>query len=109
VLAEISSLVKCGVEIDEAAVPVKESVRGLCEFFGFDPLFVANEGKLVMIVPADEAEAVLSMMRKHPLGKQASGIGRITAEHPGKVVMNTIPGGKRIVGMLAGEQLPRIC
>ncbi len=109
VLAEITQNKAFGIQLDEEKIPVRESVRGMCEFFGFDPLYVANEGKVVMIVPAEDADRVLESVRKNKYGKQAKIIGEVVAEHPGKVVMQTQIGGKRIIDMLTGDQLPRIC
>jgi hydrogenase expression/formation protein HypE len=93
----------------ESAIPVRREVKGACEMLGLDPLYVANEGKLLAVVPAGEADALLAAMRAHPLGKNAAIIGQIVADHPGSLVLNTLIGGERIVTMLSGEQLPRIC
>jgi hydrogenase expression/formation protein HypE len=95
--------------IDEAAVPVQRQVEAACEFLGLDPLYVANEGKLVAIVPADCSERLLQAMRAHPLGQQAALIGEVTADPHHFVQMRTRFGGKRIVDWLTGDQLPRIC
>jgi hydrogenase expression/formation protein HypE len=76
---------------------------------GLDPLYVANEGKLVAVVPRGDAERVLAAMRSHPLGRDAAAIGRVVADHPGLVVLRSVVGGERVVSMLSGEQLPRIC
>ena len=84
-------------------------MKGACEILGLDPLYVANEGKLVAFVPAASVEGVLSVMRKHPLGAQSVIIGEVVAEHRGCVTMKTRVGGSRMVDMFAGEQLPRIC
>ncbi|MCL4369733.1 MAG: hydrogenase expression/formation protein HypE [Chloroflexi bacterium] len=108
-LNEIAAQSGVGIIIEEAAIPVSDGVRGACEMLGFDPLYIANEGKMVAIVAAEAAEAVLSSMHDHPYGKQASIIGRVRAEHPGRVVMKTRLGTSRIVDMLSGELLPRIC
>ncbi len=108
-LNEIASQANCGFVFDEEAIPVAEDVKAACEMLGFDPLYVANEGKLIAIVPASDADTVLDAMRMHPLGKHASVIGEVVNEHPGYVVMNTRIGGTRLVDMLSGEQLPRIC
>jgi hydrogenase expression/formation protein HypE len=108
-LNEIAGLSKVGVELQEPAIPVREVVRGACELLGFDPLYVANEGKLVAIVPPDAAEGVLAAMRRHPLGQESALIGRVTEAHPGMVTMKTTFGTTRIVDMLPGDQLPRIC
>ena len=96
-------------DLDEARIPISEEVKGACEILGLDPLYVANEGKLLAIVPADEADAVLAAMRAHPLGAEAAIIGEVVADHPGFVTMKTRVGGTRVVDMLSGEQLPRIC
>ena len=98
-----------GIEFDEGAVPVDPVVAAACEILGLDPLQVANEGKLVAVVPAAGAEAALAALRAHPLGGKAARIGRMVADHPGLVVARTPYGGARIVPMPLGEQLPRIC
>jgi hydrogenase expression/formation protein HypE len=97
------------MEIDERAIPVKEEVRGACELLGLDPLYVANEGKLIAILDASWAEEVLAAMRGHPLGREAQLIGTVSEGQPGLVRMRTVLGTTRIVDMLAGDQLPRIC
>ncbi len=109
VLTEMFEGKTFGVEIMEDSVPVHDSVSGMCELLGFDPMQVANEGKVVIVVAKEVARDILSAMRKHPLGKEAAIIGEITAEHPGKGHIITEIGGKRVIDMLAGEQLPRIC
>ena len=110
VLCEITQDKKeFGLSIEEEAIPLDESVSGYCELLGLDPLYIANEGKVVIIVAEEDVKAVLAVMKKHPLGERSSIIGEVTADHPGKVVMTTEVGGKRIVDMLAGIQLPRIC
>jgi hydrogenase expression/formation protein HypE len=109
VLCELAQNRGIGILLDESVIPVRESVMGLCELLGFDPLYVANEGKVVMIVGKDETDNVLKEMRKMPLGVDSAVIGEIVAEHPGKVVLETEVGGRRIVDMLSGAQLPRIC
>ena len=108
-LNEIAAQARVGIEIDERAIPVREEVRGACELLGLDPLYVANEGKLVAIVAPESAERVLEAMRRHPLGTQSRRIGKVTAEHPRLVTMRTLIGPTRVVDMLAGDQLPRIC
>jgi hydrogenase expression/formation protein HypE len=90
-------------------VPVSDEVRGACEILGLDPLYVANEGKCLVIVERERAEAVLAAMQAHPLGRDAAMIGEVTDEHPGKVFLRSRIGGMRVVDMLSGEQLPRIC
>ena len=87
----------------------RPSFAAFCEILGLDPLYLANEGKIVCIVPEAEAEAALSCMQAHPLGADAASIGVVTSHRPGRVVMQTVLGGRRIVDMLVGEQLPRIC
>lgn len=109
VLNEIASASQAAIEIDEAATPIREDVKGFCEILGLDPLYLANEGKIVAIVPAEETEAALAAMRAHPLGGGATVIGRVHGGEPGRVTMRTVLGGRRIVDMLVGEQLPRIC
>lgn len=109
VLAELASKQNIGIEINEDTIPVQESVRGLCEIFGFDPLYVANEGKVVMIVAEEDSEKALQIMKNDPLGKKSTEIGNCISSHPRKVLLHTSIGGKRIVDMLTGEQLPRIC
>jgi hydrogenase expression/formation protein HypE len=108
-LAEIATLARVGVEIDEEAIPVAPPVAAACELLGLDPLLVANEGKLLAIVPDSHADAVLAAMRSHEHGRGAARLGRIVAAHPGLVAMRTALGGTRIVPMPIGEQLPRIC
>jgi hydrogenase expression/formation protein HypE len=93
----------------EQSIAVHDAVRGACEILGLDPLYVANEGKLIAIVPGESAEAIVARMRQHPLGQDARVIGEIIADHPGMVVMKTEIGGSRVVDTLFGEQLPRIC
>jgi hydrogenase expression/formation protein HypE len=109
VLNEIAEVSNLSIEIDEVAMPLREDVRGFCEILGLDPLYLANEGKAVVAVPAAEIEAALSAMRAHPLGAGAALIGHAGGGEPGRVTMQTVFGGKRIVDMLVGEQLPRIC
>ncbi len=109
VLNELAESSHVGLMIVEENIPVKEEVRGACEILGFDPLYVANEGKLLAVVPKDDAEVVLKAMRSHPLGIDAQIIGEATSEHPRIVVMKSRIGGTRVVDMLSGEQLPRIC
>jgi hydrogenase expression/formation protein HypE len=98
-----------GITLDEPSIPIPGPVRAACEMLGLDPLHVANEGKCVVIVPAEGAEAVLAAMRSQPEGAEAVRIGEVVAEHPGMVTIRTIVGSERIVDMLVGEQLPRIC
>jgi hydrogenase expression/formation protein HypE len=109
VLNEFATSSRVGIRINETAVPVNETVRGACEILGLDPLYLANEGKLVAVVPATHAAAVLAAMRAHPAGRDAAIVGEITAEPVGNVILATAFGGHRMVDMLVGEQLPRIC
>lgn len=108
-LNEISAASKVGMLLEEEAIPVREEVRGACEMLGLDPLYVANEGKLVAIVAPEAAGVVLDAMRRHPLGAQAAVIGTVTEAHPGMVALRTAFGTTRVVDMLSGGQLPRIC
>lgn len=108
-LNELASASGAGVKIDEAAIPIREEVRAACELLGLDPLYVANEGKLIAVAQAEDADRLLKTMRGHPLGRDAAIIGRVVDEHRGMVTHRSLIGGERIVSMLAGEQLPRIC
>jgi hydrogenase expression/formation protein HypE len=108
-LVEIAEAANVGIHLNEAQIPISEDVKGACEILGLDPLYVANEGKLLAIVPRDEAEKVLAAMQAHPLGRHAAIIGEVVSEHSGMVTMKTRVGGTRIVDMLSGDQLPRIC
>jgi hydrogenase expression/formation protein HypE len=108
-LNEIAQASKVGMELDEARIPIGDEVRGACELLGLDPLYVANEGKFIAIVTAEDADVVLARLKNHPLGKEAEVIGEVVADHPGVVLLRSPMGGKRVVQMLAGEQLPRIC
>jgi hydrogenase expression/formation protein HypE len=108
-LNEIATSSQVGMELEETSIPVREEVRGACEMLGLDPLYVANEGKLVAIVAASAAQDAVRALQSHPLGKDAAIIGCVTTEHPRMVVMRTPLGTTRIVDMLAGDQLPRIC
>ena len=108
-LNEFAAQSRVGMVIEESALPIREEVRGACELLGLDPLYVANEGKLVAVVPASEADPLLAVMRGHPLGTNARVIGKVVAAHHGIVTMRTTLGTSRIVDMLAGDQLPRIC
>lgn len=109
VLNEFAQSSGCAIHIDETQLPLREPVRGVCEILGLDPLYLANEGKLVAVIPAAEAENVLLTMQQHPAGSDSVIIGEVREGPPGLVSMNTLFGGERIVDMLVGEQLPRIC
>jgi hydrogenase expression/formation protein HypE len=108
-LNEFAAQSRVGIVVEESAIPIREEVKGACELLGLDPLYVANEGKLVAVVAAAEAERVLGAMRSHPQGANARLIGKVVDAHPGIVTMRTCLGTSRIVDMLAGDQLPRIC
>lgn len=108
-LNELAAASRVGVELSEEAIPVRPEVQGACEVLGLDPLYVANEGKLIAAVPGEDAGRVLAAMRSHPLGKNAAIIGSVVEGHPGLVTLRSRIGGERVVAMLAGEQLPRIC
>jgi len=108
-LNEVAGKSGVGIEIEDRAVPVWDAVRAACELLGLDPLYVANEGKLVAFVAPEVADAVLAAMRAHEYGREAAIIGQVTTEHAGRVVLRTALGARRILDMLVGEQLPRIC
>ena len=108
-LNEIAGQSGVGMMLDEAAIPVQPQVEAACELLGLDPLYVANEGKLVAICAPEDADAVLQAMRAHPLGREAARIGSVIEDGHGFVQMQTRFGGRRVVDWLAGEQLPRIC
>ncbi len=108
-LNEIAEQAGVGIAIDEDRVLVHDAVRGACEILGLDPMHIANEGKLIAIVPPDQAEAALAAMRSHSLGSEAAIIGEVTDEHDGMVVVRTGIGGSRVLDMLVGDPLPRIC
>jgi hydrogenase expression/formation protein HypE len=109
VLNEFAQSSNVTIRIREADVPLREEVKGACEILGLDPLYLANEGKLVAVVPPCAADGVLAAMRAHPLGREAAAIGEVEEGPGGLVVLHTVFGGQRIVDMLVGEQLPRIC
>ena len=106
---EIAEAAGAGVELVESGTPIREEVKGFCEILGLDPLYLANEGKFVAVVPAESEQTALETLQAHPLGREASVVGRIVDDQPGRVIMKTVFGGHRIVDMLVGEQLPRIC
>jgi hydrogenase expression/formation protein HypE len=108
-LNELATASRIGVELQEAAIPVRPEVRGACEMLGLDPLYVANEGKLMAVAPPADADRLLEAMRRHTLGRNAAIIGEVVADHAGMVTMHSVVGGERVVTMLMGEQLPRIC
>lgn len=108
-LNEIAQQSRVGIRLFEEALPVREDVNGACEILGLDPLYVANEGKVLACVPAESSGKVLEVMCSHPLGARACVIGEVASEDPGRVYLRTRIGGHRLVDMLRGEQLPRIC
>ena len=108
-LNEIALASGVGIEIDEPSLPVRAEVQSACELLGLDPVYVANEGKVVLFVAAEAAEAILAILRAHPLGKDAARIGRVTAEHKRMLVARTAMGANRVIPQQIGEQLPRIC
>jgi hydrogenase expression/formation protein HypE len=109
VLNEIAAASKCGILIDEDEIPIHAEVQGVCDMLGFDPLYLANEGKCVAFVPAESADKVLKAMRTSPYGQEARIIGEVTAEAPGTVGLRTGIGGIRVVDMPLGNIVPRIC
>ena len=108
-LNEIARSAQVGIDLEDRLLPVRPEVAAACELLGMDPLFVANEGKLIAIVPPQHADAILEAMRQHPFGANAARIGTVVEQHPGMVVSKTGIGGTRVVSMQIGEQLPRIC
>jgi hydrogenase expression/formation protein HypE len=108
-LNEIASQSGVGMTLFEKDLPIKKPVNGVCELLGFDPLYIANEGKLLAIVPEKQASKVLDLIKADTFGKNAAIIGEVTDQRPGKVFLETAIGGQRLVDMLTGEQLPRIC
>lgn len=108
-LNEIAAQSRVGIQLDESAIPVRPAVRAACDMLGFDPLYVANEGKVIVILPPEQAEAGLAAMRSAPYGAEACRIGVVQAEAPGRVLMRTRIGATRVLDVMAGEMLPRIC
>ncbi len=109
VLNELAAQAGVGITLLEQELPVPPEVEGAAELLGLDPLYIANEGKVLIFVAEDQADRALEVLRQHPLGREARDIGRVTEEHPGLVVLHTVIGGRRVVDLLSGEQLPRIC
>jgi hydrogenase expression/formation protein HypE len=108
-LNEIAADVRLGMQLDEEAIPVREPVAAACEMLGLDPLYVANEGRMVIFVPGEVADRALEILARHPAAQGPARIGRVTAAHPGTVEVRNRLGGGRIVDLLSGEQMPRIC
>jgi len=109
VLNEISQETRVSIEIEERNLPIREGVKGICEIFGFEPLTLANEGKLLLFCPQKEKERILQLIKNHPLGKEAACIGKVIKKESAGVILNTSIGGRRIVDMPQGELIPRIC
>ena len=109
VLNELTNMILSGIIINESAVPVEESVKGLCEILGFDPLYLANEGKVLFVVGNDEHKKVLDVLRSQPLGRESEVIGEIVEDNRKMVILKTVTGGSRILDLPSGMQLPRIC
>jgi len=109
VLYELVQMSSSGLIVDEISVPVEDPVRGLCEVLGFDPFYLANEGKILIVAGENENEKILKILQSHPLGEKSAMIGEVTAMHKGSVILNTTSGGKRILDIPSGLQLPRIC
>jgi hydrogenase expression/formation protein HypE len=108
-LNELAKQSNVGIHIDESKIPVRDEVIGACEMLGFDPLYIANEGKMIVIASASDCDKVLAAIKRNKYGKNAAVIGEVTANQPGRVVMKTLLGANRIIDMLVGEPLPRIC
>jgi hydrogenase expression/formation protein HypE len=109
VLNELAEKTGLGFDIDESALPMTKGVTAMCELLGFEPLHIANEGKVLIVADPGEGSLILEIMKRNNLGTQSAIIGRVTADHPGKVLLNTETGGRRIVDTLTGDPLPRIC
>ncbi len=109
VLNELVTKIGLGIEIDESVLPVTKGVKAMCEVLGFDPLHIANEGKVILVATEEEGLKILEILKKNDQGLQSAIIGRVVSDHPGKVVLKNETGGRRIVDSLSGDQLPRIC
>lgn len=109
VLNELVEKTKLGIELDESVMPVTSGVKAMCELLGFDPLHIANEGKVLIVASEKDGNAILELLKKNELGLKSAIIGRVVSDHPGKVVLKNETGGRRIVDSLSGDQLPRIC
>jgi hydrogenase expression/formation protein HypE len=109
VLNELAAASRVGVKLDEPVIPVRPEVRAACEMLGLDPLYVACEGRLTTVCPPADADRLLAAMQSHPLGRRAAVVGAVVGDHPGVVTVRTAIGGERVVPLLAGDQLPRIC
>ena len=109
VLNELAGKINLGIEISESDLPVKKGVKAMCELLGFDPLHIANEGKVIIVADQQEGQKILELLKRNEYGKESAVIGRVVADHPGKVVLKNETGGRRIIDSLTGDQLPRIC
>ncbi len=109
VLCELNELCKWGIELDEEAIPISDEVLDVSEIFGYDPLYMANEGKALFVIPEEDSESALGILKGHPLGRSAAVIGRVTESHPERTILKTRAGGSRVLHRLSGMQLPRIC
>ncbi len=109
IMAEIADQSKHEIVLEETNIPVQDAVRGVCEILGFDPLFLANEGKMVVFCSQEDAQDILKVMNSHPYGKDAAIIGQVTHEKTGRLILNTLIGGSRVIDLPAGELVPRIC
>jgi hydrogenase expression/formation protein HypE len=109
VLNELAGRAAVGIEIDESILPVNKGVHVMCELLGFDPLYIANEGKVIIVADPAESNHIMEIMKKNDLGRECAVIGRVNVDNPGKVVLKTVTGGRRIIDTLTGDPLPRIC
>jgi hydrogenase expression/formation protein HypE len=109
VLNELAAITGCSMSVDEASVPVREPVRGLCEILGFDPLTLASEGRVLIVASPEEAEGIVDRMRRDPQGRDTAIIGEIANGREGRVILNSSTGGRRFLDMPSGQLLPRIC
>jgi hydrogenase expression/formation protein HypE len=109
VLNELVEKIHLGIEIEESSIPLNSGVKAMCELLGLDPLHIANEGKVIIVAGEQEGIKILEVLKNNKLGLQSAIIGRVVADHPGKVVLRNETGGRRIVDSLSGDQLPRIC
>jgi hydrogenase expression/formation protein HypE len=109
VLYELVQIIHSDIIVNEASIPVDDPVRGLCEVLGFDPFYLANEGKILIVAGVDEHEKILNILKSDPLGEKSAVIGEVTDDNKGNVILNTYSGGKRILDIPSGVQLPRIC
>ena len=108
-LNELVEKIGLGIEINESALPLNKGVKAMCEVLGFDPLHIANEGKVVIVADQTDGDRILEILKNNKLGLQSAIIGRVVSDHPGKVVLKNETGGRRIIDSLSGDQLPRIC